>query len=217
MVRNRPSLKNYGFTLLELLISIVILAILILIVMGGLRLSYRSVEAGEKKMEALERVRASLSLLDAQVQSQIPLTYDEDGERKYYFKGERAFLEMASNYSLWQGEKGYVIVAYTVTADPQGKRVLTASEYTPGRSDKKEMRLLDPMDDVYFEYFYRDPMEEEGIWVESWTEENLIPEKIRIHFVNGRKDLSLIIPLRTAGNLAPMPTPQPGPTPVKKP
>jgi general secretion pathway protein J len=216
-VRKRPLLKNYGFTLLELLISIVILAILILIVMGGLRLSYRSVEAGEKKMEALERVRASLTLMDAQIQSQIPLSYDEDGERKYYFKGERTFVELASNYSLWQGEKGYVVVSYTVTVDPQGKRVLTASEYTPGRSDKKETRLLNPMDDVYFEYFYRDPMEEEGTWVENWTEENLIPEKIRIHFVSGRKELSLILPLRTAGDLAPKPTPQAGATPVKKP
>jgi general secretion pathway protein J len=207
---------NSGFTLLELLISIVILAILILIVMGGLRLSYRSVEAGEKKMEALERVRASLALVDAQIQSQIPLTYEEDGERRYYFKGERDFLELASNYSLWQGEKGYVVAAYAVSADTQGKRVLAVSEFTPGQSGKKEMRLLDPMDDVFFEYFYKDPTEEEGIWVERWTEENLIPEKMKIHLVAGRRDFSFIFSLRVAGNLPQTPSSQAGAKPVKK-
>jgi general secretion pathway protein J len=216
MTRNRPRSKNKGFTLLELLISIVILAILILIVMGGLRLSYRSVEAGEKKMEAMERVRASLSLLDAQVQSQIPLSYEEDGEQKYYFKGDRAFLALASNYSLWQGEKGYVVATYTVAVDSQGKKVLNISEVVPGRSDKREMRLLDPLEDIYFEYFYKDPTEEEGTWVETWTEETLIPERVKIHLVSGRKDFSFIFPVRVAGNLAQTAPPQAGAQPVKK-
>ena len=74
--------KSPGFTLLELMISIVILGIMILILMGGLRLGYRSVEAGEKKMGTLERVRATMNLMDAQIQSEIPLTYEADGEKK---------------------------------------------------------------------------------------------------------------------------------------
>src|SRR3989304_6144706 len=47
--------KSYGFTLLELLISIVMLGIMILIVTGAMRLGFRSVDAGEKKAESLER------------------------------------------------------------------------------------------------------------------------------------------------------------------
>jgi len=200
--------KSPGFTLLELMISIVILGIMLLILMGGLRLGYRSVEAGEKKMGALERVRATLNLIDAQIQSEIPLTYEADGERKYYFKGERRSLELSTNYSLWGGEKGYVVVSYEVTGDSQGKKILSAREFTPGREDKKELKLVGGFDDIHFEYFYRDPTEEEGQWVEQWTEDTLLPEKIKLHLISGRKDQSLIIPLRTKGGLVPA-SPQP--------
>ena len=100
----RLAKKSPGFTLLELMISIVILGIMLLILMGGLRLGYRSVETGEKKMGALERVRATLNLLDAQIQSEIPLTHETDGERKYYFKGERQALALSTNYSLGEGK-----------------------------------------------------------------------------------------------------------------
>jgi hypothetical protein len=58
------------------------------------------------------------------------------------------------------------------------------------------VKLLDNFDEIYFEYFYKDPTEEEGKWVEEWTDTANIPEKIRLHLVSGQRDLSFIIPVR---------------------
>ncbi|OHE57200.1 MAG: hypothetical protein A2Z47_00455 [Thermodesulfovibrio sp. RBG_19FT_COMBO_42_12] len=194
--------KSYGFTLLELIISIGIVGIIILITAGAMRLGARSIASGEKKIESLERIRTSLNIIDSQIQSEIPLTYyDEDGVRKYYFKGEREFMQFSTNYSIWGGEKGYVIVTYKVESGDYGKQALYASENIVGIEEERETKLLDTFDGIYFEYFYKDPTEEEGEWVEQWTDDVNTPEKVRLHLVEGTRDLTMIIPFRTRGSL----------------
>ncbi len=194
-----------GFTLLELIISIGILGIIILITAGAMRLGARSIASGEKKIESLERIRTSLNIIDSQIQSEIPLTYDEEGVRKYYFKGEREFMQFPTNYSIWGGEKGYVIVTYKVESGDYGKQALFASENIVGIEDGRETKLLDAFDGIYFEYFYKDPTEEEGEWIEQWTDDVNTPEKVRLHLIEGTKDLSMTIPFRTRGSLTQIP------------
>ena len=106
---------------------------IVVIAMGAMRLGSRSVAAGEKKMNDRERFRTVLSLIDAQIQSQFPLTYEEAaGNRKYYFRGDEKTLRLSTGYSIWSGRKGYVIVDYRVESDGSGREVLTASEQIPG-------------------------------------------------------------------------------------
>ncbi|MGD9579336.1 MAG: type II secretion system protein J, partial [Syntrophorhabdus sp.] len=68
--------NNVGFTLLELIISITLVAIIVLIVAGAANLGYRSFNSGERKLNAVERLRASLIIIDAQIQSGVPLTLE---------------------------------------------------------------------------------------------------------------------------------------------
>lgn len=186
-----------GFTLLELTISITLIGIIVLIIAGATRLGFRSVDSGERKIESLERLRSSLNIIDSQIQSEIPLTYDDNGVRKYYFKGEKGFMQFTTNYSVWSGQMGYVLATYTVTSNVSGKQVLNVSENTVGIESKREAKLLDSFNEIYFEYFYKDPTEEQGNWVGEWTDETTIPEKVKLHLVEGVKDLSIIIPMRT--------------------
>jgi len=190
-----------GFTILELTISIALIGLIVLIMVGAMRLGIRSIDSGEKKIESLERTRSSLNILDSQIQSQIPLTYDDEGIKKYYFVGDRELLQFATNYSIWGGQKGYVVVTYKVYSDNSGKQVLYASENVIGLDNNREVRLSGTFDKIYFEYFYKDPTEEEGKWIEQWADDVNIPEKVRIHLVEGTRDLSLIIPMRVTGSL----------------
>jgi general secretion pathway protein J len=195
-----------GFTLLELMISITLIGIIVLIVAGAMRLGYRSVDAGERKIESLERMRASLTLIDSQIQSEIPLTIDEDGSRKYYFKGEKGTLLFPSNYSLWGGQTGYVVVTYSVVPDERGKQTLWISESIIGAGNKNETKLFESLDEISFQYFYQGPTDQEGNWVDQWTENTDIPKKVRVRLVQGTRELSLIIPMKTRGSLARQPS-----------
>jgi general secretion pathway protein J len=189
------NIDEKGFTLLELLISMVMLGIIVVILVGALRLGFRSVDSGERKADSLERMRVSLSVIDSQIQSQTALTYQEEEAQNYYFTGEKDSLEFSTNYSIWGGQKGYVVVSYSVLEE-KGKAVLYASEHIVGVEETRETKLLDAFDNIYFEYFYKGPTDEVGNWVEQWTDTSQIPTKIKIHLIKGGKDLPLIVPVR---------------------
>ncbi|MBI5634044.1 MAG: prepilin-type N-terminal cleavage/methylation domain-containing protein [Nitrospirae bacterium] len=191
-----------GFTLLELMISLVMLGVIVLIISSALRLGVRTVSTGEKKIDHLERTRASFNIVDSQIQSQIPLTYEENGEKKYYFQGDRESLRFPSNFSLWGGQKGYVMVRYKVESDNTGKQLLAVSENILGTNNSRESRLFSAVDAMHFEYFFKDPTEEKGKWADRWTDTGNIPEKIRLHLIYGEKEISMVIPMRTSGPLS---------------
>jgi general secretion pathway protein J len=197
-----------GFTLLELLLSISILALVFLVIMGALRLGFRSVETGEKKAEALERIRNAVTLIAAQIESEIPLSYEEDGEKKYYFRGGKSSLDLATNYSIWGGEKGYVVAGYRAAPEANGRWSLKAVENIIGQGNQRETLMLENLEEIGFEYFIRDtskdPRDDPGSWAEEWVEGKDLPgpeklEKIRFRIRMNRMELAWIIPLRSRG------------------
>jgi prepilin-type N-terminal cleavage/methylation domain-containing protein len=185
-----------GFTLLELVIAITLVATIILIITGAVRLGYRSVNSGERKMENLERFRASLIILNAQIQSGAPLTYVQDGSKRVYFEGSRDYMRIATNYSIWGGRRGYVVVSYKIQLEENGTATMYASESMVGSTARRETKLLKDLDQIYFEYFYRDSIEEAGEWIDQWSDDTKTPEKVRIWLVSGRRQIMLIIPMR---------------------
>jgi general secretion pathway protein J len=188
-----------GFTLLELIISITLVAIIVLIISVAANLGYRSFNSGEKKMNAVERLRSSLTIIDAQIQSGVPLTLEEGGVKQYYFAGEQDSLKFSTNYSIWGGQRGYVIVNYRVDTDDRGKRTLFASEYKVGMENQKETKLLEGFDEITFDYYKQDATEEEGEWITQWVDEEMMPIRIRINLVRGSNSLTYIMPVRVGG------------------
>lgn len=191
-----------GFTLLELVVAFAILGFIVLIVAGAMRLGIHAVDSGEKRINSIERLRTSLSVIDSQVQSETPLTFDDNGEKKFYFKGERDSMQFATNYSIWGGQTGYVVVDYKVESDGDGKQALAASESVIGIDGKRDTTLFTGMDSIYFEYFYKGPTDENGSWVDTWQDDTSVPVEVKLHLVKGQRDFSLIIPMRTPGSLS---------------
>ena len=192
-----------GFTLLELTISITLIGMIVMILVGAMRLSSRSVESGERRIGSLERVRSSFNIIDSQIQSYIPLKYEEDGNTKNYFKGEREFIQFSTNYSIWGGQRGYVVATYRVESDNSGKQFISVSENVIGTAQNRTTSLFTGYDRIYFEYFYKEVTEEQGQWYDRVPDDplvNIVPEKVRLFLIDGYKTLSLIIPLRAASN-----------------
>jgi len=188
-------ISNRGFTLLELMLSMAMISIIVVITMGVMRLGHRSVDRGEEKMQAIDRIRHSINIMDSQIQSIFPLKLEEDGEDAYYFKGKRESMQFASNYSIWKGIQGYVLVSYNVIEEDR-KKSIYASEKLIGTENGRDVRLLAGIESIYFEYFERDILKEKGRWVGEWTDNTKFPEKVRIHISYGGRELSMIMPLR---------------------
>jgi general secretion pathway protein J len=194
--------SDKGFTLLELLISITLVAAIVAIATGALRLGYRSISSGERKMESLGRYRSSLYIINSQISSAVPLFFDRQGIKQVYFAGSEDFMRLATNYSIWGGQRGYVIVEYRVAIENNGTKTLYASENLVGTEKPRETRLLQGLDGIYFEYFLQDKTEEQGgRWVGQWSDTTTVPEKVRLRLVQGRKETSMTIPMRARGPL----------------
>jgi general secretion pathway protein J len=191
-----------GFTLLELLIAITLLALIVAIMMGAMRLAARSVEVGEKKTEAQERLRTAAYIMDAQIQSQLPLTMEGEAGNAYYFRGDNRALRLATPYSIWSGGRGYVIVDYHIETADGGGQTLFADEQTPGIEGKRTTRLFTDASEMSFEYYFQGPADEAGQWLKQWREETTIPERVRLHIRYGSQTLSFLFPVRARGETA---------------
>lgn len=187
-----------GFTLLEVMISIALISMLVVVIAGAMRLAYRSIDRGERRSEYLERLKVSFFLLNAQIQSAIPLVRADDEAGRLFFEGSGESVKFASNYSLTGGQRGYVTVAYRVESNGQGKRTLYIQENNIGVENVREMRVLEGMEEIRFEYFRMetDSDQAQGEWVETWSDELLFPRKIRVHFAWGGQKIQLIVPVR---------------------
>lgn len=192
---------NRGFTLLELMISILLLAVIVSIAGLAMRLACRSVSAGETKIERLERFRSSLSIIEAQLQSRIPLVFIVDSNRQSSFSGDRATLQFATNHSIWNGRQGYVLVKYQVESDKNGKKFLRAAERIIGVEKPNETILFNNLDDISFEYFFKD-VTGEGKWLEGVPQELVFPEKTRVNMVYEAKKYSFVIISKVMGSAA---------------
>ena len=188
-----------GFTLLELLVSMTLLLLVVVILGGAYRLGFRSLDAGERRIEAHERFRTSVAILTAQLQSTVPLTYDEDGTKKSYFKGDAETLRFASGHSIWGENPETVIVSYRLELGGEGRWTLHAEEQGIGmeeiREEIRKTALLDRMNQISFAYYGKGVAEEKGDWKTEWTDDTSIPEQVRITFRRDRQEETILVAL----------------------
>ncbi|MEN6465852.1 MAG: prepilin-type N-terminal cleavage/methylation domain-containing protein [Syntrophaceae bacterium] len=199
--------RDGGFTLLELLISALLISMIVLAAAGAMRLGLKSVEKGENKIMQHERVRAVLDIMDAQLQSEVPLQYDDDQGRRFHFRGDRWSLHFPSSHSVRGGRSGCLLVAYQVfseTGGPgvPGRSALYVYEKLMGMEDWSNARLLDKIDYAGFEYFSPNPANEEEGWTYEWNEPAALPEKIRISLRVDGRDLTRVFPVRARSPLS---------------
>ena len=186
-------MNKRGFTLLELLISITMLALVIGIISGALSLASQSMNRGAAKIDNLERLKTSFSLVESQIQSLFVSQYADQGEMKNLFSGQKDRLLFSSNYSIWGGIKGNTAVEYAVGVDDRGKQYLHVTENTVGLETKRATVLFAGYDKIFFEYLLTD-INGDVKWVDEWPKEQTgIPEKININLVSGASSMSLIV------------------------
>lgn len=201
--RTHHAADSGGFTLLELIISIALLLSAVVIVSGALRLGQRAIATGDRKVEGLERIRTTALLLDSQIQSALPLTREDDGASQYLFLGDASTLRLATNYSLWGAEKGYVVATWRVERNGTGKASLFLAEQVVGVDGTREARLLEGLDEMTFSFFRKGLTPGENEWVERWDDATELPGKVRILMAAGDRKRVFIVPLRSAGTLSP--------------
>ncbi len=162
----RRSASTRGFTLLELLIAVALIALMAGIIGGVLRLASRAWEQGEHKIDVTQRQRDLVLLLAEELRSAYPYQVKDGLHRIYFFEGGPDRVQFVSALT----EPGFAprsgLRNVTISFDRrQGLSIQSAPLLGGGMPKKGEGRaqLLDEeVQDFQLRYLGPDG------WVSSW-------------------------------------------------
>lgn len=171
-----------GFTLLELMLSMTIMAVVIVLVLGAFQLGVRAWEKGERDIGSSERQRVVLDLMKRQIASmwvRVPPPSLNEDEQVLLFKGDERSMSFISHKALAPGHKfGMVYVRYDVLRDGEGGTGIRLFEENTvfmgpyadlGRiKDKDTVWLLEGAEAVRFAYLTPETDGSPGEWVDAW-------------------------------------------------
>lgn len=176
-----------GFTLLEVILAMVSLAMLTGIVYGAFHLGTRAVEKGQAAVVTSQRVRIASDVLSRQIKSMVPYpARNDDDDRYYYFDVRPGSISFVTAAGL-QGGGGLVKVTYRVNESPPQLLITENPFISPDALGNERVVdagartavLLDGFRSMRFEYW--DP-DEKGGYDARWDqlERQSLPAAIRI-------------------------------------
>lgn len=122
-----------GFTLLEVLVAVTILAAIMTSAFGALRVGARSWEAGVTRANETEALRTAADMLRRQFNQAIPLFWKEDDVERLAFVGEREQVRFIAPAPQRHGHA--VLYEFTLSAQQDGdskRLMLSYMPYDPG-------------------------------------------------------------------------------------
>jgi general secretion pathway protein J len=189
----RPGLRRrsrqQGFTLLELTIALLLLALMSGVLFGSLKLSANSWDKGEARTERSNEMRLTEEFLRKTLTSQHPLRLHKVAERPLYFAGAEDNISFAA-VPPGRAATGmyYFRVMLTGGGDSQRLsllRVIPDSSATepPAFDGADSSTLAEGIAQMKIGYYGRDKDAAdttEATWRDRWDDPQRIPELIRI-------------------------------------
>jgi len=180
-----------GFTLLELLISLTLLGLILVLLFGGLRLSVRSWDSVQKKVDNLNSVRSVESFLRREMEQIYPYRWKAAPAQRFAFVGERNKVNFVAPLPSRIGSGGLYAVALELEQTGNGRRLTWRHlPLDPQMQDfsalgaTKEIVLagteLSAVDDIWLTYFGRETESAAPRWVDRWDSTVTMPQLIRI-------------------------------------
>jgi general secretion pathway protein J len=205
--RVQPS-REHGFTLIELSIALVLLALMASVLYGALSLAGTSWDRGEAKAQQSSEMRLTEDFLRRTLTSQHPLRFQKVLEKPLYFLGTGDSLAYAAALPGRAGAGMYYFkIGLTVGGDSSR---LTLSRVIPDYAavslpdfGNDFSILADRIAEVRFGYFGRDPDAADTVtptWRDHWDDPQRLPDLIRMDVkpANGAAWPTLVVEPRLA-------------------
>ena len=179
----------HGFSLLEVLLAITLLALLIAGAYSGIRAAANAMRAGEAAIDRADRLRTAQEFLRHQLSRILPLSYaqnDADGTN-YVFEGKDQFMRFVAPMPGYLSHGGPYVQTLELARGKDGLQLRFADAMLNGfdvqkfkSSDVEPVVLLDHIRDGRFEYRTLDDQGELTNWSSDWSNPGLTPLMVRI-------------------------------------
>jgi general secretion pathway protein J len=188
MTRRVLPRRGRGFTLIELTVALVLLALMASVLYGSLSLAGTSWDRGEAKAQQTSEMRLTEDFLRRTLTSQHPLRFQKVLEKPLYFVGTGDSLAYAAALP---GRAGAGMYYFRIALTPNGDssrltlaRVIPDYAATSLPDFGQDFSILaDGIVEVRFAYFGRDPGSVDAItptWRDRWDDPQRLPDLIRM-------------------------------------
>ena len=204
-----------GFTLLEVLASLVLLALLLVGVYSGIRTASRSVQSGTAAIDRIDQIRAAQQFIRRELSQSLlqPIDHTDEGE-PVYFVGTARAMRYVAPLPGYLGKLGPQLQQLQLVDDGHGGLRLELSLALLPPNDQEApiplgdpQVLLDHVDSGGFTYRGIDPQGRAVPWSATWADGRLLPQLVRIDLhARGNQDWPRMeVPLRLnpVGNASP--------------
>jgi general secretion pathway protein J len=187
--------SHRGFTLLELMIAMLLLALMSSMLYGTLSLSAGSWDRGEARAQQSADMRLTEEFLRQSLTAQHPLRMHKVVEQPLYFQGTHDVLAYAGvlpsrtgggiyyfKLAVTPGDTGSALTLARIVPDP-------AATSLPAFDGAERSVLADGITEVRFSYFGRDVdanIAVDPTWRDEWRDPNVLPLMIRIDVIPAR-------------------------------
>lgn len=204
-----------GFTLLEVLASLVLLAMLLVGVYSGIRTASRSVQSGTAAIDRIDQIRAAQQFIRRELSQSLlqPIDHTDEGEPVYFVGSARAMRYVAPLPG-YLGKLGPQLQQLQLVDDGHGglRLELSLALLPPNEQEAPvplgdPQVLLDHIDSGGFTYRGIDPRGRAVPWSAAWADGRLLPQLVRIdlHARGNQGWPRMEVPLRLnpVGNASP--------------
>jgi general secretion pathway protein J len=189
--------RDAGFTLVELLVAMALLAILSALLVGGLRLSRNAVIVGESASEDVQRAELAYAVIRRQFERAAPLALVSlDSPPPIAFAGDGASVVFIAPPGALMALGGEEITWLAVERGAAGARIVLryrpldrAQDQWPPALDANAMQsvvLLDGIAQAAFSYFGRAQPNTDPQWWPAWRQPTVLPTLIRVSITGAK-------------------------------
>jgi general secretion pathway protein J len=176
-----------GFTLLEMLLAVTLLAMLIAGAYGGIRTAAKAMHAGERAIDRADRLRTAQVFLRSQISHIVPLTYERDEAENavHVFDGGAQFMRFVAPMPGYLSRGGPYVETLELTRGTNGLQLVFTDSMLNGyeASDPKTdepVVIIDGIRAGQFQYRTLDDQGQLTDWFSDWPDPSITPLMIRI-------------------------------------
>jgi general secretion pathway protein J len=204
-----------GFTLIEVLVSLSLLAFGLALTFGTLRGATGSSERAEQVAQRDERLRAVQGFLRRELSMALPIAFefDQSSGEATLFRASSAKVEYVAEMPGYLSRGGPYLQTLSVVHGEHGLQLQFGSQLLttdgPVKDERAPEVLLDGISEAEFSFRGLDETGHPGSWQSDWPQTSQLPPLIRleVRFDDAHKHWpDLIIPLRLATPNTGMPT-----------